>query len=498
MRKAVFGRSLLAASLLCGAALLQACNQGAGAPPPPLAALPPTTQPAPSLIPGPLADQLPAAPPPRLLQVSNPDDAYAFADRAYAMDAAFADSPPDYDFEDDGATPWVWVANDGSQCVAEYTPAGWRYYYYDPGDTEPFFIADPEYGYGFEGGALVVVYDHYGRAVPPNADARRDEVAGQYLARAALLRTAAARDPHRAVAASDWTSQRTVISGQQRTWSQAQTSNPAWQAFHAQHAAADTAHWSAERTRREAWAARVDASLGDRGRAQAEWRAAGQNASLAAASSGRRAPAWAGWRGPPPGIGASPNPAPQGLARNADRSPGFAGFAPGGAHHAPPQLAEMRAPPGVTPRGASGPERRGHTFPDQPSPHVFAQQSTPAHAPRFAEAPHGAGGRAPSAESAGVPASAHIPEMARTPHGPAPARFQAQHFQAQHVQTQHAQPPHFQAQHFQAQHVQASHFQAQHAAAPHFQAQHVQAPHPAPAPHAHTAPPSHPDNRHSH
>jgi hypothetical protein len=286
--------SLLAAGLLCGAAALQACDRTAAAPPPPLAALAPTVD-GPSLIPAPTAEQLPPAPPPPLQRASYSGDDYAFADRAYAMDAAFADSPPDYDFEDDGASPWVWVANDGSECVAEFTPEGWRYYYYDPGADGPFFIEDAEYGYGFQGGGLVVVYDHDGRELPTGFDPGRDEIAGQYLARAALLRQAGMHDPHRAVTAADWASHRDVISASRQNWTRAATSVPAWQAYHAQHQAADDAHWSDERVRREAWAARVDASAGDTGRAQAEWRAA---QSTALAGSGGSS-SWSGWRAGP-------------------------------------------------------------------------------------------------------------------------------------------------------------------------------------------------------
>jgi hypothetical protein len=308
MSRSALGRSLLVAGLLCGAAGLEACSQAAGAPAPPLAALPPTEA-GPLLIPAPATDQLPPAPPPRLLQVSNGGDAYAFADRAYAMDAAFADSPPDYDFDDDGASPWVWVADDGSQCVAEFTSGGgWRYYYYDPGADQPFFIEDAQYGYGFEGGGLAVIYDHDGRELPAQSDATRDEIAGQFLARATLLRQASDHDPHRAVAAADWTAHHDVISAPRQTWTQAAASVPAWQAYQAQHQAADDAHWSGERVRREAWAARVDISLGDPARGQAEWQAA-QTVAV-----GGPAPAWSGWRAPPPPVGA---------VRPASGPPGF-------------------------------------------------------------------------------------------------------------------------------------------------------------------------------
>jgi len=339
MRRLDLQRSILVAGLLCGAAWLAACNGAASPPAPPLAALPPTTA-APLLIPAPALGQLPPAPPPPLLQASYAGDDYAFAERAYAMDTAFADSPPDYDFDDDGASPWVWVADDGSECVAEFTPDGWRYYYYDPNADQPFFIEDPQYGYGFENGGLVVIYDHYGREAPAGSYPAQDEIAGQYLARATVLRQAAAHDPHRAVAAADWESHRDVISAQRQSWAQAAAAVPAWQAYHAQHAAADDAHWSGEQLRREAWAARVDASLGDQGRSQAEWRAAQSTAQAAGGAS----PAWSGWRAPPPQL-ATAGPASQSPAALAHNDTPAAADRPGYASHG------LFAPTAAAPRG---------------------------------------------------------------------------------------------------------------------------------------------------
>src|SRR5262249_9075426 len=83
---------------------------------------------------------------------------------------------PDYAFDDDGVRPWVWRSDDGYQRVAEPVPGGERYYYYQPGADEPFYVQDPDYGYGYAGGALVVLYDRAGRAIRPD---RRATLAGR-------------------------------------------------------------------------------------------------------------------------------------------------------------------------------------------------------------------------------------------------------------------------------------------------------------------------------
>ena len=396
MRKFVLGHSLLVAGLLCGAAGLQACERAGGAPPAPLAALPPTMGAGSSLIPAPTVDQLPPAPPPRLLQTSYAGDGYAFADRAYSMDEAFADSPPDYDFDGDGASPWVWVADDGSERVAEYTSGGgWRYYYYDPGVDQPFFIEDADYGYGFEGGGLVVVYDQYGREAPSAFAAGRDEIAGRYLARATLLRVGAGQFPHQPIAAADWASNRDAIGARRQSWTQAAASVPAWQAYRAQHQAADDAHWNSEQVRRQAWAARVDISLGDPGRAQAEWRAA-QSRDVAAGSNGP-----SNWSAAPPPITprGPATPAPAQLAHNdaptqADRT-AHAGH-------------DQAVTPFVAPHG-----------PSASSPGPLADVRGAAH-PRMTtvqtEPPRTA--HAVPADTFATPAAARAPETRRAPHAP--------------------------------------------------------------------------------
>src|SRR5262249_14102428 len=153
------------ASLIAIAAALggvAACNQSSQQPAvnaaPPAGALPPVSMAAP-LVSAPAADALPAAPPPPVAHVASRKQRHALPDRAYAMSDACSDAPPDYTYDYEGTRPWVWRSYDGSQRVVEAVPGGERVYYYEPGAEEPFYVQDPQYGYGFENGALVTVYD---------------------------------------------------------------------------------------------------------------------------------------------------------------------------------------------------------------------------------------------------------------------------------------------------------------------------------------------------
>jgi hypothetical protein len=151
-RTLAHGASRLAAAFVLASIGLAGCNQNAsngavnGAPSP-LAALPMTNDVAAPIEPAPPASALPAAPPARLGSLSNPSDRYAFADRAYAANSGFGNAPPDYTFQySGGERPWVWRGDDQSTRVAEPLPGGgYRYYYYDPGASEPYLVRDPDY-----------------------------------------------------------------------------------------------------------------------------------------------------------------------------------------------------------------------------------------------------------------------------------------------------------------------------------------------------------------
>ena len=248
----------LAKCLLLGAAALalSGCKTGDQ----PSAALPPIAQGAP-LMDAPTADSLPLAPAVPVSEVADAADAYAFPDRAYEMSATFGDAPPDYVYDYDNVQPWVWVSDDGSECVVEPVPGGERYYYYEAGADQPFFVEDSDYGYGFEDGRLVGVYDRSGRTLPMGDLEARAPIAGRYLMRARSLYNASRQDRRQPVAESNWTARRGMITAQRQAWQQQMTEDPNWRSFHARNAPAVEAHWQSERVQRLNWAAHVDETM---------------------------------------------------------------------------------------------------------------------------------------------------------------------------------------------------------------------------------------------
>ena len=192
--------------------------------------------------------------------------------------------------------PWVWRSRDDSERVVETVPGGERYYYYEPGSATPFFVQDPDYGYGFEGGALVVVYDRSGHELPSDEIARRADWAGRYLARARQLYAASRQAQRAAVAEANWAAQRDAIDAQREDWRRQQDQDPDWRAYHDQYGGAEQAHFEAERLQRLAWAAQVDQSMNDQAHAERDR----QEAQREAEASGHSPEAAAG--GPPDGF----------------------------------------------------------------------------------------------------------------------------------------------------------------------------------------------------
>ncbi len=262
--------ALMAAAAIAAGAGLAACQRNQ----PQVAALPLDTGAAQPLGEAPPPGGLPPAPPAPIATLADYHDAYAFPDRAWGMSWAFGDSPPDYGFYDDGVSPWVWIADDDSECLAEPVPGGERYYYFEPGAYTPFYVQDPSYGYGFENGQLAAIYARDGRQIPPAQDPTAAATAGRYLARGRTLRQAAATQPHQAVAAANWNARRGLIASERSSFSRDAAQNPAWLAYHGQHAPQDQDRFAAEAARRENWAAQTDTRLGEASRATREQRLA--------------------------------------------------------------------------------------------------------------------------------------------------------------------------------------------------------------------------------
>ncbi|HEX3917047.1 MAG TPA: hypothetical protein VHW60_06880 [Caulobacteraceae bacterium] len=190
---------------------------------------------------------LPAAAAAPVAPAASPTAAYAEADQASDLSDAFADAPPDFTYDYDGAQSSVWRTHDNYERIAEQTSDGPRVYYFAPGATQPFYIQASDYGYGFQGGALVAVYDSHGHQLAQPAVAQQADMAGRFLQRAHALQQGAQQQPHQNGPPPNWTQQRSALDAQTSRLTQDQQSNPDWQAYHAQHGAADTTRWAADR-----------------------------------------------------------------------------------------------------------------------------------------------------------------------------------------------------------------------------------------------------------
>jgi hypothetical protein len=161
-----------------------------------------------------------------------PDEDYAWIDRADMLFDTFGDAPPDYGFDYDGVDPWAWETVDGYEVVAEPIDDGYRYYYYDPGDEDPFLVSDPYYSYGYGDGRLVAVYAG-GQLLGQAEAARQAEAASRYWARGQALRRADQAVDRHPVSAELWAQQRPVVAQARQRWDQIRAQAPAWQHYRA-------------------------------------------------------------------------------------------------------------------------------------------------------------------------------------------------------------------------------------------------------------------------
>lgn len=255
-----------------GAALLAlaACDDrrgGVDAPePPPLAELSATSE-------------LPYAPPAQVSYYA-PGQGYAWAERAYGLQRAVYDTPPDYGFYYDDVEPLVWETGDDWVMYAEPWDQGYRYYYYEPGALYPYFVRDAEYGYGFgAGGVLIAVFDSGGRYLPVEAVYRAAPIAGRYYARGHDLRGAAGKARRVRVTDEVWAQRAPQVIRTADPWLRAARDERAWRAWRerdkdrelrrfepeAERRVARTRQWREQKDRRELAAIQS----GDRGGADA-------------------------------------------------------------------------------------------------------------------------------------------------------------------------------------------------------------------------------------
>jgi hypothetical protein len=194
--------------------------------------------------------ELPATGPIESVRVADPGRYYAYADNAWGFENVLDNAPPDYGFYYDDVEPWAWQGYDDSLIFVEPLEYGYRTYYYRPGFDEPYFIRDPEWGYGFDGGRLAVVYGPDWNVVPYEYYGPRLGYASRYFHRGRdLYRASRTRHP---VIAYDWVSRRNSIFQDRRGWIARGERQQAWQDYRRREAERMDRHWKPERARRNA------------------------------------------------------------------------------------------------------------------------------------------------------------------------------------------------------------------------------------------------------
>jgi hypothetical protein len=173
----------------------------------------------------PKAQMLPAARAIRTVRVADPRESYAYAEDAWDFADALGDAPPDYGFYYGDAQPWAWQSYDDSIAFVEPLDDGYRYYYYRPGADTPYFVRDPDYGYGYDNGRLAVVYGRDGGLVPYTEYGPRLDYASRYYVRGRDLYQASRQ--RRPVIAANWAARREAIVDAQR-WATARAAQRAW------------------------------------------------------------------------------------------------------------------------------------------------------------------------------------------------------------------------------------------------------------------------------
>lgn len=186
---------------------------------------------------------------PAPLGITNASDAYAWPDRALVLTEAFGDAPPDHAFPMGNVETWAWKSKDGYIRYIEPLEVGVREYYYAPGEEQPFYVRDPEYGYGFNNGMLVVVVDRGGRVLPPRDMVIYARPAGRYLARADHLYEAGRGRQRWRVTPDRWARRAPVLAEGAAEWRQAASTQENWRNYRAR--SPDSAHFANERRRRQ-------------------------------------------------------------------------------------------------------------------------------------------------------------------------------------------------------------------------------------------------------
>lgn len=195
--------------------------------------------------------------PPAPVNWYGPDEGYRWAERAYGMQRAFYETPPDYAFDYGGYQPWVWETADDWAMYAEPWDDGYRYYYYEPGGAHPYFVYDGDYGYGYDPlGALVALFDADGDYLPIDYYDDMAPLAGRYYHQGRLLRTAGLNAAPVYVDEPVWIERAPLVLASAEPWIRAANEDEAWRSWRQRAGDQELKRFWKEEKRREKEAAK--------------------------------------------------------------------------------------------------------------------------------------------------------------------------------------------------------------------------------------------------
>jgi hypothetical protein len=192
-----------------------------------------------------------------------PAKAYPYAERAYAMDRIVYQAPPAYGFAYDGVQPWAWQAADDGLMFAEPYGDDYRFYYYEPGATYPYFVRDDSYGYAYgPDGGLLALFDAAGALIAADQYGRYYPEARGYWSRGYDLHRAYGSGGRYPVDRAVWAERAPRLRQVEQSWIDAPQRQPAWrdwrasqgQRFARSEPQLQTDHFGADRGRHEGWA----------------------------------------------------------------------------------------------------------------------------------------------------------------------------------------------------------------------------------------------------
>ncbi|WP_309087200.1 hypothetical protein [Phenylobacterium sp.] len=180
------------------------------------------------------------------------DVGYRWAERAYGLEQAFYDAPPDYAFDYGGVQPWVWETADDWSMYAEPWDDGYRYYYYEPGAAYPYFVRDGDYGYGYDpAGMLVALFDADGDYLPAERFYEAAPLAGRYYLHGRDLRNAAVQAQRIPVTQDVWVQRAPRVREASEPWLRAAKSDQQWRTWRDRRGDRELERFAREARRRD-------------------------------------------------------------------------------------------------------------------------------------------------------------------------------------------------------------------------------------------------------